>query len=181
MADDAQRLGLLVKAAHRKAMREMNQALSDLGLTAPQAEALTVLAEAGPLSLNELGSLLIAEGGHPSRLIDRLVAAGWVARAEAPDDRRRVTLQLTPAGRRMHERAQERARPIYARAADQLKGTNIKAACAALTAYLEGSELAAVVSRRLGAGSVPRQSRAALASEEADTMSRSPAPTGLLI
>jgi MarR family transcriptional regulator, organic hydroperoxide resistance regulator len=69
---------------------------------------LTVLAEAGPLSLNELGSLLI----DPSRLVDRLVSAGWVARAAAPDDRRRMTLRLTPAGERIHEQAQRRAGPI---------------------------------------------------------------------
>jgi DNA-binding MarR family transcriptional regulator len=150
VTEDVERLALLVKAAHRRAMREMNAALRELELTAPQAEALTVLAEAGRLSLNELGSLLIAEGGHPSRLVDRLVAAGWVARAEAPDDRRRVTLQLTPAGERMHQRAQERARPIYARSAQHLQGTDVRAACAALTAYLEGSELAEVVKRRLG-------------------------------
>jgi MarR family transcriptional regulator, organic hydroperoxide resistance regulator len=150
MTEDVQRLALLVKAAHRKAMREMNAALRDLELTAPQAEALTVLAEAGPLSLNELGSLLIAEGGHPSRLVDRLVSAGWVARSEAPGDRRRVTLELTPAGRRVHERAQERARPIYARFAKQLEGTDVTAAGAALAAYLEGSDLAEVVRRRLG-------------------------------
>jgi MarR family transcriptional regulator, organic hydroperoxide resistance regulator len=69
-------------------MREMNAALADLGLTAPQAEALAVLAQAGPLSLNQLGGLLIAEGGHPSRLVDRLVSSGWVTRQEAADDRR---------------------------------------------------------------------------------------------
>jgi MarR family transcriptional regulator, organic hydroperoxide resistance regulator len=150
MTEEVERLALLVKAAHRQAMREMNAALREIELTAPQAEALTVLAESGRLSLNELGSLLIAEGGHPSRLVDRLVSAGWVARAEAPDDRRRVTLQLTSAGELMHQRAQKRARPIYARFAKQLEGTDVRAACAALTAYLEGSELAEVVSRRLG-------------------------------
>jgi DNA-binding MarR family transcriptional regulator len=150
VTDEVQRLALLVKAAHRQAMRDMNAALSELGLTAPQAEALTVLAEAGPLSLNELGSLLIAEGGHPSRLVDRLVSAGWVARAEATDDRRRVTLRLTPAGQRKHEQAQRRTGPIYAQTAKQLEGTDVSAACTALTAYLEGSELAEVIGRRLG-------------------------------
>jgi MarR family transcriptional regulator, organic hydroperoxide resistance regulator len=149
MTPDLQHLALLIKAAHRKAMREMNAALRDLGLTAPQAEALTVLAEFGPLSLNELGSLLIAEGGNPSRLVDRLVQAGWVARTEAPDDRRRVTLQLTPTGERIHQQAQQRAGPIYTDFAKRLEGKDVRATRAALAAYLEGSELAAVVRRRL--------------------------------
>jgi hypothetical protein len=52
MITDVQTLALLVKAAYRAGMREMNAALADLGLTAPQAEALAVLAQAGPLSLS---------------------------------------------------------------------------------------------------------------------------------
>lgn len=149
MAKDVDRLALLVKAAQRKAMRDLNAALRDLDLTGPQAEALAMLARAGPMSLNELGSLLIAEGGHPSRLVDRLVAAGWVAREPASDDRRRVTLRLTSAGARMHRAAQRRAAPIYAQFARRVSTADLRAACAALESYLEGSELAEVVERRL--------------------------------
>jgi hypothetical protein len=58
-------------------------------------------------------------------------------------------LQLTPAGERIREQAQRRAGPIYAEFAKRLEGKEVRAACAALSAYLEGSELAAVVRRRL--------------------------------
>jgi DNA-binding MarR family transcriptional regulator len=75
-----------------------------LGLTAAQADALLVIGQAGPLSLNELGELLIAEAGHPSRLVDRLVEADLVQRRAAEDDRRRVELSLTPRGRRLQKR-----------------------------------------------------------------------------
>src|SRR3954454_15609452 len=75
-----------------------------LGLTGPQADALSVLAQAGPLALKELGDLLIAEAGHPSRLVDRLVDAGLVERRAADDDRRRIVLSLTPRGRRVERR-----------------------------------------------------------------------------
>jgi len=146
---NVQALALLVKAAYRAGMREMNAALADLGLTAPQAEALAVLAQAGPLSLNQLGGLLIAEGGHPSRLVDRLVSAGWVARQEAAEDRRRVTLQLTAAGARLHAQAVQRTAPVFARLAERLHGEDVAAACAALAASLRGTDLAEVVSRRL--------------------------------
>jgi MarR family transcriptional regulator, organic hydroperoxide resistance regulator len=149
MITDVQTLALLVKAAYRAGMREMNAALADLGLTAPQAEALAVLAQAGPLSLNQLGGLLIAEGGHPSRLVDRLVSAGWVARQEAADDRRRVTLRLTAAGARLHAQAVQRTAPVFARFAERLEGQDVAAACTALAASLQGTDLAEVVSRRL--------------------------------
>ena len=47
------------------------------------------------------GDLLIAESGHPSRMVDRLVEAGLVTRRSATDDRRRVVLTLTAGGRRL--------------------------------------------------------------------------------
>jgi DNA-binding MarR family transcriptional regulator len=98
-------LALSVKAGQRAFERMGDEAYRPLGLTTAQADALMVLAAAGPVSLKELGSLLIAEAGHPSRLVDRLVAAGLVERRPAPDDRRRVVLSLTAEGRRLAERA----------------------------------------------------------------------------
>jgi DNA-binding MarR family transcriptional regulator len=97
-------LGLLIKAGQRDFERRANDAMRPLGLTGAQADALTVIKQAGPLSLKELGELLIAEAGHPSRLVDRLVEAGLVARTPAEDDRRRIVLELTPRGRRLEKR-----------------------------------------------------------------------------
>jgi MarR family transcriptional regulator, organic hydroperoxide resistance regulator len=97
-------LAMSVKAAQRELERRQNEAMRPLGLTAAQADALLVIGQAGPLSLNELGDLLIAEAGHPSRLVDRLVEADLVQRRPAEDDRRRVDLSLTPRGRRLQKR-----------------------------------------------------------------------------
>ena len=93
-----------IKAAQRELERRQNEAMRPLGLTGAQADALVVIGQAGPLSLNELGDLLIAEAGHPSRLVDRLVEAGFVERRAAQDDRRRVELSLTARGRRLQKR-----------------------------------------------------------------------------
>jgi MarR family transcriptional regulator, organic hydroperoxide resistance regulator len=95
---------LLVKAIQRELERQVNDAMRPLGLTGPQADALVVIGQAEPLSLKELGDLLIAEAGHPSRLVDRLVEAGFVERRAAGDDRRRVELSLTASGRRLEKR-----------------------------------------------------------------------------
>ena len=97
-------LALYVKAAQRQLEAVMNEAMRPLGLTAAQADALVVIGQAGPLSLKELGDLLIAEAGHPSRLVDRLVEAGLVERRPADDDRRRVELSLSTRGRRLEKR-----------------------------------------------------------------------------
>jgi DNA-binding MarR family transcriptional regulator len=114
-------LGLLIKAGQRDFERRANEAMRPLGLTGAQADALTVIRQAGPLSLKELGELLIAEAGHPSRLVDRLVEAGLVAREAATDDRRRIVLSLTAEGRRA-ERHVERARNEVLRAGHALIG-----------------------------------------------------------
>ena len=110
--DPLYELALSLKAANRGLERAANEAMQPLGITAAQADVLSVLAEAGPLSLKELGELLIAEAGHPSRMVDRLVSAGLVERRPAEDDRRRVVLSLTPRGRRLENRAQAARRQI---------------------------------------------------------------------
>jgi len=74
----------------RELERRINEAMQPLGLTAPQADAIVVIGDAEPLSLKELGELLIAEAGHPSRLVDRLVEGGLVERRIPKGDRRRV-------------------------------------------------------------------------------------------
>jgi DNA-binding MarR family transcriptional regulator len=97
-------LGLSIKAMQRELERQTNDAMRPLGLTAAQADALVVIGQAGPLSLKDLGELLIAEAGHPSRLVDRLVEAGLVERRTGGDDRRRVELSLTRRGHALEER-----------------------------------------------------------------------------
>jgi MarR family transcriptional regulator, organic hydroperoxide resistance regulator len=96
--------GLSVKAIQRVLEQQANEAMQPLGLTAAQADALTVIGQAGSLSLKDLGELVIAEGGHPSRLVDRLVEAALVERRPAADDRRRVELSLTAEGRRLSKK-----------------------------------------------------------------------------
>ncbi|TMM11331.1 MAG: MarR family transcriptional regulator [Actinobacteria bacterium] len=78
---------LSVKALQRELERGSNELMKPLGLTGPQADALVVIGHAQPIALKDLGRLLIAEAGHPSRLVDRLVDAGLVERRAAEDDR----------------------------------------------------------------------------------------------
>jgi DNA-binding MarR family transcriptional regulator len=105
--DQVLELALAIKALQRALERGANDAMRPLGLTGAQADALAVIDQAGSLSLKELGELLIAEAGHPSRLVDRLVETGLVERQPADEDRRRIVLSLTPAGRKLNKRAEE--------------------------------------------------------------------------
>lgn len=146
--EPVEELTLLIKAAQREGDRRVNAALRPIGLTAAQAEVLLVLAAAEPLSLGDLGDLLVAEGGHPSRLVDRMVGAGWIERTTAQDDRRRLELRLTPLGRELAADAFERKRRLIRESGALLVGTDHGALRELLTAYLGDGPWAQTVQRR---------------------------------
>lgn len=98
----AEHLRYAVLAAQRDGNRRLSSELGRLGLTPSQAEVLRILVDGAPLSLTELGRLLICESGtNPSRLVDRMVAANLVTRVQDADDRRLVTLTPTDRGRNL--------------------------------------------------------------------------------
>ena len=74
--------------------------LSQIGLTPAQSEALRIIADHGPLALKELGDMLVCDSGaSPSRIVDRLVAAGLVHRDASEHDRRQIRLTVSPEGK----------------------------------------------------------------------------------
>ena len=146
--DPLYELALSLKAANRGLERAANEAMQPLGITAAQADVLSVLARAGPLSLKELGELLIAEAGHPSRMVDRLVSAGLVERRPAEDDRRRVVLSLTPRGRRLEKRAQAARRQIEDLGRQLVGGRDVTPTLAFLRELLAETPYGALIERR---------------------------------
>jgi len=97
--NSAEELRYLVLAAQREGNRILLDLLRPLGVSPSQAEVIRVLADHGPLSLVDLGVLLVCETGSPSRLVDGLVTATLLERIPALNDRRRVILSLTDSGR----------------------------------------------------------------------------------
>ncbi len=95
-------LRLLVLAAQREGNRLLAERLRPLGLTPSQSEVIRVLHESQPLSLIELGELLVCETGSPSRLVDGLVKVGIVERLPSSSDQRKVVLSLTDKGHELN-------------------------------------------------------------------------------
>jgi DNA-binding MarR family transcriptional regulator len=91
---------------------------------------------------------LIAEAGHPSRLVDRLVEAGLVERRAAQDDRRRVELKLTPSGRRLARRVEKARQELFDASRPEVGGQRLVAATAVLRQLLEGTPAGEVIERR---------------------------------
>jgi MarR family transcriptional regulator, organic hydroperoxide resistance regulator len=116
--DSIEELRYLVLAAQRDGNRLLAAMLRPLGLTPAQSEVLTVLARADrPLTVREVGGLLVCEPGSPSRLVASLADAGYVARRPHPEDGRAAALELTDAGRR----AAEQVRAVEERFHDELR------------------------------------------------------------
>src|SRR5215216_5370688 len=100
-------LRYLILGAQREGARAFAELLRKAGLTPAQAEVLSVLREADlPLTVRDIGDLLVCEGGSPSRLIASLVDAGLLQRGSREGDRRAVELSLT-----RRERSGARRRP----------------------------------------------------------------------
>jgi MarR family transcriptional regulator, organic hydroperoxide resistance regulator len=141
-------LAMMIKAGQREFERRTNEAMRPLGLTAAQADAIVVIGQAQPVSLKELGELLIAEAGHPSRLVDRLVEAGLVERRGADDDRRRVELSLTPKGRRLQARVLRARQQALELGRALIGDRDLEPALALLRDLAQYSEFAELIARR---------------------------------
>lgn len=73
-------------------------------LTMSQLRVLVVLDQSGPTHLSDVAGRLGVNPSTASRACDRLVGAGLVDRRPDPGDRRRISLYLSPAGRRLVRR-----------------------------------------------------------------------------
>lgn len=147
----AEQVRYLVLAAQREGNRQLTALLSPFGLTPAQAEALRIIDEHGPLALRELGDMLVCDtGASPSRIVDRLVAAGLVRRDASERDRRRVRLSLTAQGA---ERAGQ-VRDVEGRLSDWIDGElddDVDALVRILQVMTEGSAARVALDARLAA------------------------------
>jgi MarR family 2-MHQ and catechol resistance regulon transcriptional repressor len=68
-------------------------------ITLSQFGVLEALLHRGPLCQGELASKLLRSGGNVTLVVDNLEKAGYVLRERNPEDRRFITVSLTPKGR----------------------------------------------------------------------------------
>lgn len=115
-------------------------------LTAPQLWALWELGKDGPLALKDLSSRIQL---HPSTVVgvvDRLEAKGLVARKPDPEDRRRVRLSLTPAGRALRRKVPHPAQGRLLHALQQMpekEVSGIQTSLATLVKAMEAEDVEA--------------------------------------
>lgn len=107
------------------------------GLPPPEwYDVLLALDRSGPQRPRALQAALATEQYSLSRLIERIVKAGFVTRTPCPDDARGHTLDLTPEGKAMRAAMW----PVYAEAIEAALGARVddedRAALASLLAPL---------------------------------------------
>lgn len=67
-----------------------------LGVTPTETQCLYVLSRFGPSTPSEIARRVNLSSGATTRMLDRLLAAGYITRTPDPSDRRRVVIE--PAG-----------------------------------------------------------------------------------
>jgi len=98
------------------------------GLTPTQYNALRILRGAGEagLSCREIGERLVTRDPDITRLLDRLEAAGLVARKRCREDRRRVLCSITKAGLDVLERSMPTVRVAGRKRSGRLSETELE-------------------------------------------------------
>ncbi len=126
--------------------------LSEIELTPAQSEALRIIADHGPLALKELGDMLVCDSGtSPSRIVDRLVAAGLVNRNAGEHDRRQIRLTVTPEGKDRADRVRGIEDRLYESIDSALDADDTRVLVRALRVLTRDSPAGDALERRLAA------------------------------
>jgi MarR family transcriptional regulator, organic hydroperoxide resistance regulator len=110
------------------------------GITATQLNVLKLLQTVGDLSLSELSKQLAATNSTITGIIDRMVAAGHVAREQSTEDRRVWMIRLTPEGRSIARRVDVAPWDILQRSLVKLPASETDQLIAPLTKIVDHVE-----------------------------------------
>ena len=156
----AEEIRYLLLAVQREGNRTLSEALVPLGLTPSQGEVLRVLQNYQPISLSELGSLLVCEsGGSPSRLVNGLVTAGLVQRVISSHDRRYVTLTLTRQGEERATQVAAVEELLHQQLEQLIQDVPIAEVMEMFWRYIENRPAGKALARRTKRNTLPRQTQ----------------------
>lgn len=130
-----QRAFLALMVAHDAQQRKTHAFMKGFGLTVHQYNVLRILRGAGPggKPSQSIAADMISKVPDVTRLVDRLSAAGFVAREPDPDDRRVVRVKILRPGLDLLARMDEPIHELH----DQVLGDFDAAELEALLGLLE--------------------------------------------
>jgi len=90
-----------------RSMRGWNHFAKSTGLSMPQISILMQLHHKGPCGMSEVSNRFDISAAAASQLVEKLVHAGYLDRAEDPSDRRAKLLTLSAKGEELIQRGTE--------------------------------------------------------------------------
>lgn len=103
---------LMVASRTMNAVIVKSLATVDAELTVPQLRVMVILSRTHSASLSQVAEDLGVNPSNASRTCDQLVRRGLVDREEDPDDRRRLSLTPSVAGRRLLRQVMRRRQQL---------------------------------------------------------------------
>lgn len=86
-----------------RSMRGWTRFAKSTGLSMPQFSILMQLHHKGPCGMSKISERFDISNAAASQLVEKLVHAGYLERAEDPSDRRAKLLKLSPSGAKLVE------------------------------------------------------------------------------
>jgi MarR family 2-MHQ and catechol resistance regulon transcriptional repressor len=105
---DAPGLWIVLMRCHHALSKVAEHSIEDSGLGLTDFATLEALLHKGPQTITEIQSRVLLASGSMTAAVDRLEEKGLILRTSTPEDRRAKVLKLTPAGRRVVQRAYDR-------------------------------------------------------------------------
>jgi DNA-binding MarR family transcriptional regulator len=133
----AELLGFRLRRVNLALSREFARATGDYGLREGEFTSLATIASNPGISQGEICRVTGLDKSAAVAVIDDLERRGWIARARAPDDRRRHVLRIEPAGQRALEDLVGRTRDIEGEVLAALTDAQRGALFAALDVLVE--------------------------------------------
>jgi DNA-binding MarR family transcriptional regulator len=131
-------------------MRRSARAIeTSVGLSNAQLFLLEQIAADGPLTVAQLGRRLHVRANTISMTVAKLVDGGLATRSVSSDDRRRVAIAITAAGRRLLRRAPRPPATRLLAALDSLPRRELQTLARALTSLVRAMRLDAEPARVL--------------------------------
>ena len=124
--EDSQRILDAIRRLVRLLRLSDRAAQGSVGLSAAQLFVLSELGKTPALSVGELAERTRTDQSSVSTVVARLVDAGLVERERAPDDARRLVLNLTRAGKAALRKAPPIAQEVLLASIDRLTGADRK-------------------------------------------------------
>lgn len=93
-------LGYLLGQANHALFKDFDDVVREAGLGSLEWRVLAVLEAQAPITVGQLTQDVLSLQPTVTKLLQRLVAQGWVTLSDDPADQRRTLVAITPAGQR---------------------------------------------------------------------------------